>query len=158
MVANLPFQLCWYIQIMTQINVCVLGGPHLLVMHLYVSGQFLGSLLPLDAFVSGNLFSEADLSAINFFHLSVGHLVGSWCLECMTQSCILWPLPLFSFVIFEGFFYLSYVLPLLFVLRRQRMHAHKIQLLYCLFVNLVQFSFWFHGKLVDITCFLMNRI
>lgn len=87
-------------------------GLILFVMCLYIKGQFLINFLPLHTFVFEKVISEADLSAVNLF---TWKLFIGW-VACVTQSFFLLPLILFSFAIFNlFFFYLSYVSPLLFV-------------------------------------------
>lgn len=53
------------------LNIRVLGGLRLFVMRLCVKGGYLVNLSPLHTFVPKNEISEADLSAVNVFYLSV---------------------------------------------------------------------------------------
>ena len=90
-------------------------GLILFVMCLYIKGQFLIDFLPLHTFVFEKVISEADLSAVNLF---TWKLFIGWVTDvlCWLNLFFLLPLILFSFAIFNPFFfYLSYVSPLLFV-------------------------------------------
>lgn len=98
-----------------EVKICIfLEDLCLSVMCLYIKGGFPINIFPLHAFVPESVIFWHTCKYVSpkFVHLSVVHLMGSWCATCMTQSFIFLHLSLFSFAIFTA----SYLFGLCFTL------------------------------------------